>query len=253
MAAPPEAQRMPPIARNVGLDEKLGARIPADLRFVDATGATVTLGEYLGDGKPLLLILAYHRCPMLCSLVLKSVASALAEVDFEPGEDFRIVTVSIDPKDSPDKAARVQSTALVQIGAPGNPAAWPFLVGDKPQIEALADAIGFRYAYDAKTDLYAHPAVVTVITPEGIISRYLYGIDLSPRDVELTLVEAGQGEVGSIVDRIVLTCFRYDPASRRYGVYVVGFFKIGASILLLLAAVGGVILWRIERRRRARP
>ncbi|HET6610419.1 MAG TPA: SCO family protein [Kofleriaceae bacterium] len=252
VAKKPESVRIPPIARNVRIDEKLGAKIPTDLHFVDATGAKVTLGKYLGGEKPMLLILAYHRCPMLCSLVIQSVAKAVADISLVPGEDFVVVTVSIDPRDTIDDAARAQERALAEIGAPGNRSAWPFLVGEQQDIEKLADAIGFRYAYDPRSKLYAHPAVVTVVAPDGMISRYLYGIDLSGRDVRLSLVDASDGKVGSVIDRILLTCFHYDPASRRYGVYVVGFFKIGGAILLLMTAIGGLVLWRIERRRRTR-
>jgi protein SCO1/2 len=188
---------------------------------------------------------------MLCGLVLRGLVDGLKKLDLRLGDDYQALTVSFDPRDTPAAAERKRASTLLGLGRAGvDPRAWPFLVGEEPAIHALADALGIRYAYDARTDQYAHPAAAIVLTPEGRVSRYLYGIEFPPRDLRLALVEAGEGRTGTIVDRVLLTCYRYDPSARRYGPFVFGFLRIGGA--LILAVVSGVIaaLFVAERRGR---
>ena len=244
------ARAAPPALAAVDIDEHLGARLPLELPFVDQSGRDVMLGDYFRDGRPVVLVLAYFRCPMLCDLVLHGVVDSIARQGLALGRDYRALTVSIDPKDTPAQASLKQHGMLQALDAPFAGAAWPFLVGKSPAIHTLAARLGFEYAYDPKSDQYAHPAVAFIVTPEGRISRYLYGVEFRPLDVRLALDEAAHGKIGGIVDRVLLTCFHYDPATRRYGLYVVGVLRGGAALtLLLVGALLGALWWR-ERRGR---
>ncbi|HZS37041.1 MAG TPA: SCO family protein [Polyangia bacterium] len=247
----PAARALPKAVAAADLEEHLGARVPASLPFVDEKDARVTLGDYFRDGKPVLLVLAYYRCPMLCDLVLRGVADSVARQGLVLGRDFRALTVSFDPRDKPAAAALKQHGLLQAVNHPESAASWPFLVGAERDVRALADRVGFGYAYDASTDQYAHPACAIVLTPDGRVSRYLYGVKFRPIDVRLALDEAAGGRIGTITDRVLLTCFRYDPSQRRYGLYVSGALKGGAALVLLI--VGGMLgaLWLRERRSRA--
>jgi len=244
-AAPP-----PLAAEGADIEEHLGQPIDKGLVFTRQDGARVRLGDSLADGKPLLLVLAYYRCPMLCGLVLRGVVDGLKDLDLPLGRDFRALTVSIDPRDTPLIAGQKRDSTFAGLGQPETRDAWPFLVGEEPAIKALADALGFRFTYDPASDQYVHPAVVFAITPDGRISRYLYGVRFSPRDLRLALTEAGEGKTGTIVDRVLLTCYRYDPSTRRYGPYILGFIRVGGA--LILASVTGLLtlLWVGEKRRR---
>jgi protein SCO1/2 len=198
------------------------------------------------------LVLAYFRCPMLCDLVLQSVADSIARQPLALGRDFYALTVSIDPKDNHKAASLKQHGLLQAINRPDAPSAWPFLVGTRDNIRALADSVGFQYAYDPQSDQYAHPACAIVLTPDGRIARYLYGTTFRPFDLRLALGEAARGRIGGIVDRVLLTCFRYDPASRRYAWAVRGILRGGAALTLLIVGGGiGVLWWRDRRRRRS--
>jgi len=254
---PPEAGDpiAPDAAAAVDIDEKLGGFIPLDVPFTDSLGRTTRLRDRLGGGRPVILVLAYYRCPMLCDLVLAGVSRAMERLGWAPGRDYLGVTVSIDPKDTPLTAHVKQAAVLQAIGrtGPGIEDAWPFLVGSPDSVRALADAVGFRYAYDPRSDQFAHPAVAVALTPDGRIARYLYGVDFRLLDVRLALTEAARGRVGGITSRLLLTCFRYDPSARRYGFYVSAVLKGGASLVIL--AVGSLlaVLWRRDAlRMRAR-
>ncbi len=237
-------------SNQIGLDEQLGKSLPLDLPFVDQAGHPVKLADYFGDGKPVVLVLAYFRCPMLCDLVLRGVADGLRAIGWTLGKQYRALTVSIDPRDSAKAALHKQGALLQALGEPERARSWPFLVGAEPQIHALAERVGFQYVYDPHTDEYAHPACAIVLTPDGHISRYLYGVRFPTRDLRLAMVEASHGTVGSIIDRLILCCFRYDPASHRYAIYVTAVMKGGATLVLVLVAGMVLFLWRLERRRR---
>jgi protein SCO1/2 len=248
-ALPPPAPRAPAALSAVDVEEKLGAAVPGELAYRDDRGHAVRLADYLGQGRPVLLTLVYYRCPMLCDLVLQSLVKALVPLGWRPGREFQGLTVSIDPHDRPGGAALKQKNVLQALDSAEARAGWPFLVGEQAAITRLADAVGFRYAHDPASDQFAHPAVAMVLSPDGRVSRYLYGVAFQPLDVRLALTEAGQGRVGSVVNRILLTCFRYDPATRRYGVLVASVVKGGAALVLLTAAVLMTALIRLDRRR----
>jgi protein SCO1 len=245
---------MPEAAQEVDIEEHLGRTLDPTLALTDMDGRRVALGDYLGGSAPIVLVLAYYRCPMLCGLVLRGAVSGLLGLEYRLGGDYRALTVSFDPRDTPEAARKKRESTLAALGQSGHgplgPAEWPFLVGGERETHALAGAIGFRYAYDAKTDQYAHPAAIVILTPGGRISRYLYGVSWSPRDLRLALVEAGEGRVGTIVDRVIMSCYHYDPTSRAYAPYVAGFLRLGGGMILF--TVMGVLGLLLQAERRAR-
>jgi protein SCO1/2 len=246
---PRAALASPSGAGQVEIEEHLGARVPAALRFTDEEGAEISVADLLRPGKPIVLVLAYLRCPMLCDLVQRGVATAVRASGLAAGDDVRMVTVSIDPRDTRGEA-RLRRQGLLGALGDAPPAAWRVLTGDEASIRSLADAFGFRYVYDPVSRQYAHPACAFVLTPDGRISRYLYGTTFRPFDMRMAVVEAAAGRVGSIVDRVILTCFRYDPSARRYGVYVLGVMRGGSAVVLLSFALGLAIMVRRDRSRR---
>jgi protein SCO1/2 len=246
--AQPAEPAPPPAVAAADVVEQLGAQVPADLGFTDAQGRRLTTGELLGRGRPVVLALVYYDCPMLCGLVLGGLSKAMRENGLELGKDYEALTVSFDPRESTRLAAERQRTYLSKANAAGKEVHWPFLTSEEPQVRALADAVGFRYAFDPQTRQYAHAAAIIVLTPDGRVSRYLYGIDYPARDLRLAIVEAADGRVGTSFDRLLLTCYRYDPASRRYAPYVHGIIRAGGlAVLGALAATLGVF-WRREWR-----
>ena len=242
---------LPPGLVDVGVDEHLGAAVPLDLAFRDHTGARVHLSTFVDHRRPVVINLMYHRCTMLCSLVLDGLADALTKVEWSVGKEFDVVTVSIDPHDTPDVAARKRRQILERYGRADADHGWHFVIGDEPEITRLADALGFRYRWDAEQKQYAHPAAIFLLTPDGNVARYLYGMEFSPRDLRFGLLEASQGRGVSTVERVLLYCFHYDATGRRYTIVVDRVMHVGGVVLLGL--VGGMltVLWRRERR--ARP
>ncbi|HSN97019.1 MAG TPA: SCO family protein [Candidatus Nanopelagicales bacterium] len=245
---------LPPAAQGADIDERLGQRVRTDIELTDMDGKRVRLGDYMGDGKPIVMVLAYYRCPMLCDLVLRGLITSMAEIPMRPGEDYHALAVSFDPRDRPEAAAAKRKNVLAELSQARGEAlpegAFPFFTGEEADVRALAEDLGFQYAYDEATDQYAHPATIFVLTPEGRISRYLYGVNYPPLQMRLALVEASEGRVGGIVDRIIMTCYRYDPASRRYGPYIAGFFRLGGVAILGSVSTLLVALWRRDRRLR---
>ncbi|WP_437729696.1 SCO family protein [Sorangium sp. So ce1335] len=253
LAAAADPPALPRAAREADIEERLGSAVNTALPFTDMEGRTAPLAAHLDGARPVLLVLAYYRCPTLCGLVLRGLVSGMAKLDYRLGEHYRAITVSFDPRDTPASAARKRTATLAALGmaAAPEPELWPFLTGDLPEIRALAGDLGFRFAYDAQTDQYAHPAAVFVLTPDGRISRTLVGIEFPALDLRLALLEASRGQIGTPLDRVLMTCYRYDPASRRYGPYVAGFLRVGAAailawVLTLVAFFG----WRGWQRRR---
>jgi len=245
---PAMAQRAEEVVREIGFDQRLGAQVPLDLVFRDESGASVRLDDLVGP-RPVVLTLVYYECPMLCSQVLNGLVRCLRAVDFAPGEDFDLVTVSIDPGETSGLAARKQRSYAAEYGAAGAAGSWRFLVGDESSIRALADAVGFRYLYDEASGEYAHASGFVVLTPEGRASRYFYGIEFPSRDLRLALVEASQGRIGSIVDQVLLLCFHYDPATGRYGFAILTVLRaLGA---LTVVAIAGFALRMLLKERRA--
>ena len=232
----------------VGIDQRLDDAIPLELTFRDESGRAVRLGDYFG-AKPVILTLNYYRCPTLCSLILTSLERGLEGVAFDVGEQFEVVTVSIDPTEGAADATAKKAEILGHYGRPGAAAGWHFLTGDERQIRQLAAAVGFRYAYDARQAQYVHPSGIMLLTPAGRVARYLLGIEYAARDLRLGLVEAADGRIGAPSDQILLLCYHYDPATGRYAGAVDAFIK-GASIAVaaILTALIGLLLRR-ERRK----
>ena len=242
---------LPKALEGVGVEERLGAQVPLDVALRDSEGRAVKLGELLAEGQPVVLTLGYYRCRMLCGLVLTGTAKALQRTGLSLGKDFRAVTVGISPEETPRQAAEAKRGATASLlGTTGQAAGWSFLVpSSEADVRRLADAVGFRFAWDAEAQQFAHAAVVFVLTPDGRVSRYFYGVEFEPRDLRLALVEAGAGKVGTTLDRVLLTCFRFDPATQRYALFLDAWLKGGALLVFAgLASLLGV-LWRRELQR----
>jgi protein SCO1 len=246
VAAQPAAIR-PPILRDVGFDQHLGEMVPTDVALVDESGATVHLRDFLG-ARPVVLTLVYYDCPMLCTLTLNSLASALATLSFDVGREFDVVTVSFDPREKPPLAAAKKATYLKRYGRPGAERGWHFLTGDKAEIARLTAAVGFRYQWDDELKQFAHPAGLVVLSPEGRITRYLYGIEYAPKDLRLGLVEASERKIGTPLDQAMLFCYQYNPSTGRYGLLTWRLVRGGAVLTVL--ALGGLIV-SLRRQERA--
>jgi protein SCO1/2 len=245
------APYQPPASHNpfadIGLDQRLDAQLPLDLAFSDENGKTVRLRDYF-DKKPVILSLAYYDCPMLCTLVVNGVIRTLRTLSFSAGNEFTVLTISFNPKDTPKMAAIKKQTSLQSYGRAGAEDGWHFLTGDEAAIQQLTQAIGFRYRYDAERKEYAHPGGILVLTPEGRISRYFYGIEYAPRDVRFGLIEAANGKIGSPVDQLLLLCYHYDPATGQYGVVITRTLRLAGAATVL--GIGGFIVLSLRRDRR---
>jgi protein SCO1/2 len=237
---PPSAVMQIPILKEVGLDQKLDAQVPLDLKFSDEQGREVTLGSLFGH-RPVVLALVYYECPMLCTEVLNGLVSALQTISFNAGNEFDIVVVSFDPGETPALAAQKKALYVKRYGRPGAETGMHFLTGREDAIHALTSAVGFRYQYDPSTDQFAHTAVLTVLTPAGHVSRYLYGIEYPPRDLRLALVEAADSKIGTAVDRALLYCYHYDPETGKYGLAIMNLVRLG-GIMTVAAAVSFIVL-----------
>ncbi|MBI2963308.1 MAG: SCO family protein [Deltaproteobacteria bacterium] len=241
------ADSRPAALRDVDVVPRLDQPLPLDLELRDETGKTVRLAEFFG-GPPVLLTLAYARCPMLCPMVLEGLVRSLRPLSWNVGEQFRMITVSIDPRETPEQAAARKAKLVADYGRPGAARGWHFLVGDEGAVRRLTEAVGFRYGYDAANDQYAHAAVLMALTPQGKLSRYLYGIDFTPRDVRLALVEASEGKIGTLTDRILLFCYHYDPATGKYGAAAMTGVRL-AGVLTVLG-IGAFVVTQIRREHR---
>ena len=241
-------QRFDPM-QDVGIDQRIGERLPLDLVFKNHEGTDVRLGEVFGD-QPVLLALVYYECPMLCTLVLNGVLAALRTLPLRPGADFQMLVVSIDPDETPENAALKRQTYLDSLGVEGDGAGWNFLVGDAAAVAELCRVVGFRYVYDEPTDEFAHASGIQLLTSDGRLSRYFYGVEYSARDLRLGLVEASSGGLGSVVDQVLLLCLSYDPTTGKYGLAIVTALRIGGS--LVVAGLAAFILTMLRRERRAR-
>jgi protein SCO1/2 len=242
----PSATEQPEVLRELRVEQKLGSQVDLGLGFVDENGKDVTLASYISQ-KPVILVMAYYECPMLCTLVLNGVVKALRPLALNPGEDFEVVAVSIDPGETPDLARAKKETYLDSYKR-GYHDGFHFLTGEEPQIAALADQIGFGYRYVPEKDEYAHTAAIMVLTPTGVVSNYFYGTEYSTRDLRLALVEASENRIGNVVDEILLYCFRYDPSLGAYSVVALRIMRVGA-VLTILGLLGFWTLMRVRHRR----
>jgi protein SCO1/2 len=238
-----------PEMRAIDVDERRGAYIDKQLAFVDHEGNEVLLGDYLDGERPLLVTLNYYRCRVVCSVQLNGLAKALAELDWTPGdENFRVVTISIDPEETPEDAAKKRATMADVVGR-GDDIDWQFLTGDDFEIAALAGSFGIRYAYDKEQDQFAHPAVAMFIAPDGKIVQYIYGLTFDSRDLKLALLEAGEGKIGSPMEKLYQSCFSYDPSIGRYGPFAFGIMRIAGVLTFLILGAFVLLLWRRDRKR----
>lgn len=240
-----------PEMRAIDVDERRGGHLDAHLTFTDHTGKKVQIGQFFDGERPTLLTLNYYRCRVVCSVQLNGLADALAELDWTAGdENFRIVTISIDPEETPADAKKKRATILEAVGK-GDDIDWQFLTGDALAIKAVASQLGIGYAYDAEQDQFAHPAVAMFLTPEGKISQYLYGLTFVSRDIKLALLEAGEGKIGSPMEKLFQSCFSYDPEIGRYGPFAFGIIRISGVITVLVLGAFLLVWWRRDRKRGA--
>jgi protein SCO1 len=238
---------LPAPLREIGFDQNLDRQVPLDTVFKDESGRAVKLGDYFGK-RPVVMVFAYYDCPMLCTMVINGLASALDVLSLEPGKDFEIVTVSFDPRDTPATASAKKAAYISRYKNPHAPAAWHFLTGSQPSIDRLTKAAGFRYAWDKETQQFAHPTGVIVLTPDGRLARYLFGVEYGPRDLRYAIVEASNGKVGSPVDTLLLYCYHYDPLTGRYALGIMRAIRIaGAGTVLALGAFIVVMVRREKR------
>ena len=240
--------QVPAQLQGVTIAEQLGQALPLDQEFTDHRGKNVRLADFFDNNRPVLLSLNYYRCPMLCNLQLNALTKAIKALEWLPGKKFRMVTVSIDPRESAKLAAEKREAHLRQLGR--GSVDWNFLVGSETSIAHLANAVGFRFKYDNASDQYAHSAALFFITADGRVARYLYGIDYSADELKFALVEASAGRLGSPLDKVILSCFRYDPTTGRYSTYAFGLMRIGGILTVLIMS----LLWlRALHRSRRRP
>jgi protein SCO1 len=233
---------MPAQLQNVGFDPQLNTQIPLDLPFVDENGSSVQLRDYFKQ-KPVVLAFVYYGCPMLCNQVEQGVVGALRMLSFTPGRDYEVVFVSFDPRESPDMAAQKKNSALAHFRRPETAAGWHFLTGTKESIDAATKAANFRYSFDTETNLFAHASGIMLLTPDGRISRYFYGVEYPGRDMRLGLVDASAGKIGTPIDRALLFCYQYDPSSATYSASILKIIRLG-GILTVLCIVGGILIFR---------
>jgi len=241
------ASAIPSELKEAGIDQHIGDQIPLDLAFVDETGREVTLSDYFGD-KPVVLAPVYYTCPMLCSLVVEGLARSMKMLKLTAETDYELVAFSFDPKDDYERAAEKRRRAIeIYERDPGD--GWHFLSGSAASIDALTEAIGFRAVWDEERQEFFHAATVLILTPDGTIARYFYGVEFTPKDLRLGLVEASHGEVGSPLDQVLLYCFRYDPAAGKYTLLTMRLLRIGAVVTVIGLAAMIVTFLRLERAR----
>lgn len=238
----PASQTLPPVLQNVGFEPQLNVRMPLDLPFRDETGRTVHLHDYFTN-KPVVLALVYYGCPMLCDQLEQGVVGSLRMLAFNPGRDYEVVFVSFDSRETPELAAQKKQSALKQFRRPETASGWHYLTGSQESIDGLTKAANFRYSFDQKSGLFAHASGIMLLTPDGRISRYFYGIEYPSRDMRLGLVDASAGKIGTVVDHVLLFCFQYDPSTARYSASILKVLRLG-GVLTIVFIVGGILIFR---------
>jgi protein SCO1/2 len=250
LGPPPPPPATPGVLQEIGFDQRLGESVPLDLAFTDETGKSVRLSDYFGK-KPVVLSLVYYKCPMLCTISLNGLAGALEVLSFVPGQEFEVVTLSFDPTESPTLAAAKKRAYMARYKRPEAHAGWHFLTGPKESVEALTRAVGFRYVWDEATKQFAHPAGLLVLTPEGKISHYLFGVEYAPKDLRLALVDAAGGKIGNLADQVLLYCYQYDPMTGRYSASILNLLRVLGALTVL--ALGTFIVTASRKRRPRLP
>jgi len=242
---------LPKALENVGIEQKLDSPLPLDAEFKDENGKTVKLGEYFGKGRPVILALVYYECPMLCNEVLNGLTGSLKGISFDAGKDFDVLAISFDTgeNDKPDLAKNKKASYLARYDRKGSEGGWHFLTGTQSEIDKVTQAVGFNYHFDEKTNQFAHAGGIMIVTPEGKLSRYFYGIDYQPRDLKFGIMDSAQGKIGNPAEQLYLYCFHYDPSTGKYGLVILRVMR-GLSVLMLLA-IGGMlfVFWRRNKRK----
>jgi protein SCO1/2 len=238
----------PKILQSVGISQRIGERIPLDAILQDEDARSVRLGDYF-RGKPVVLVLAYYNCPMLCTQVFGGLVESLRAMSLEAARDYEVVAVSFDPRDKPSDAAAKRKPYVEAYGRPGSESGWHFLTGSQGSIDRLTKAVGFRYAFDERLGQFAHASAIYVLTPEGVLARYFFGIEYAPRDLRLALVEASSGRLGTPLDQVLLYCYHYDPAVGRYGAVVLNIVRVGGAAAVVILGTFLALMVRMERRR----
>ncbi len=249
--SPDRIEPAPAEMEDVGIEEKLGQTVPGDLAFTDSNGRAVTLGDYFNQNDmPVVLNLGYYRCPMLCDLVIHGLAESAGQLSWTPGEDYRILTVSFDPAETPGLAGTKKQMAITRLNKPGADAGWHFLVGDQQSIDRLTGSVGFKYKWLDDQNVFSHTAAIIILTPEGRVSRYLYGITYPSSSIRLALLEASEGEIGSTVEQILMYCFHYDPESGEYTLAARRVMSLGGliTVIVLVAAIGAMLVREFIKR-----
>jgi protein SCO1 len=236
---------LPPVLQNVGFEPPLSGQVPLDLSFRDETGRDVRLRDYFGQQRPVVLALVYYGCPMLCNQAEQGVVGSLKMLSFHAGRDYEVLFVSFDAHETPDMAAQKKESAMSHYGRPETSAGWHFLTGSQESIEALTKAVNFRYSFDTKSGIFAHASGIMLLTPDGRISRYFYGVEYPSRDVRLGLVDASAGKIGTPIDHLLLYCFQYDPSTARYSATILRIVRLGGIATVFVTVVG---IWLFRRR-----
>ena len=242
MLSPPANVR-PPGLKDVGIQQNLNQQIPPNLEFRDESGKSVRLSDYFGK-KPMILNLVYYNCPMLCSEVLSGLETALKPLKFDVGKEFDILTISFDPRETPEIAAKKKAEYLKRYGRAGASDGWHFLTGPKDSIDAITKAAGFQYEYDPKTGQFAHTTAIMILTPAGKISQYYYGVEFAPKDLRLGLVQASNEKIGNVVDEVLLYCYHYDPQAGKYSATIFRIMRLAAAATMLAVGTLMVVLLR---------
>jgi protein SCO1/2 len=246
--APPPVNQRPPGLEFVGIEQHLNAEIAADLEFRDELGNPVKLGDYFHKGRPVILNLGYYQCPMLCGEVLQGLVGSLKALTFDLGKEFEVVTVSFDPRETPDMAAEKKRDIMKRYGRAGTDKGWHFLTGKADQINALTKAVGFQYQFDTKTNQYAHATAIVLLTPDRHVAEYFYGVEFSPKDLRLGLVQASQNKIGNVADQVLLYCYHYDPKTGKYGAIVSNMLRLAGVATMLILGTFAFIMFRADAR-----
>ena len=251
-STPAKSEAQTGTLRGVDMDYQLGAQVTKELIFTDSEGKRVRLGDYLDGERPVILQLGYYKCPMLCGMVFQGMREAVKEMDFTPGVEYQLISVSIDPAEQPSLARQKKQTFMTGLNRDdGDPAkGWHFLVGESHMIQKLADEVGFGFKWVREQQQFAHPAVIMILSPDGTITRYLSGVKYDPKTVRLSLVEASQGKVGSLVDQFLLTCLHYDPSVGTYSATAMGLMRLGGAVMVfgMLLVIGALLIREYRRR-----
>lgn len=248
-----EGNGLPKTLKNVGIEQKLNSQLPLDAVFKDENGETVKLGDYFGNGRPVVLALVYYECPMLCNEVLNGLTGSLKGISFNAGEDFDVLAISFDPRENAkaDLAKNKKQSYLERYNRPGTDAGWHFLTGEQSEIDKVTKAAGFNYNFDEKSNQFAHAGGIMIVTPEGRMSRYLYGIDYSPKDLKFSIMESSKNKIGNPVEQLYLYCYHYDPSTGKYGFAILNALRLAGVATLVGLGTMFLVFWRRGKRRKA--